>query len=366
MGETERGCGFRKIGGVYLVCEGGSLPCDALPVEMGPCECCDFTVNQARSMQPIHAGYLAALLKGHVCHDPFACPICWYATKYPELKAEIGRLRARLAIPWENKTAEMREGDADVVEALKDLEAKFPKVFYLMFVSKEFYTPESFVKEARKQGISKRVAANSLPKGFVVGKDWVFLAHGETPIYKAGAINEVRKATAIFYAFKPERLELVLWKGTDNQLIRDYEDAGYTVVLLEKTKANIERHGDGAYPPLPTGFKRKDKKPLPERTFANRGSRNRGLYNEAGDAIEKGKPPKKVVSVPMTADGEVPADPATRPETLAEHIEKHNPTAPKKTAKTAVAKPKKKSEADAEDSEAPAPTEESQWTKGEL
>jgi len=241
-----RGCGYRKAGGVYLVCDGSGYGCDALPVEMVPCHCCEFEVGQARSMQPISAGYMAYLMRGHKCtEDPlFDCPACYFAKEYPKLKALIASLPL----------------DSD---ERKELELEIPKVFYIMFVSKEFYTPESFMEEARLQGVSKRVAPNSLPKGFVVGVDWVFLAHGSVPfpaIDKSGQVlkEDKRYTTGIFYAFKPSRLEVVLYKGVDSQLISDYEEAGYSVVLLEKNEENLSRHGNKAPPPLPYGFKRKE------------------------------------------------------------------------------------------------------------
>ena len=236
MVESERGCGWRQIGGCYLVCDAISTPCDGLPVELKACGCCEFKVRQARSMQPIHAGYLANLMKDHDCRDDYPCPICWFAKGYPAMKERIRSL------------------PSDSEERAK-LEADLPKVFYLMFVSKEFYTPEAFLKEAKYQGISKRVAANSLPKGFKVGTNWVFLGHGQVP-FKSADGSFTRYTDGIFYAFKPTRLELILWKGTDDRLIADYEEAGYTVVLLEKTEENLKRHGNGAPPPLPYGFKR--------------------------------------------------------------------------------------------------------------
>lgn len=204
-------------------------------------------------MQPIAAGYMAYLMRGHKCQEDggFLCPVCFYAKDYPKMKEVINEL------------------PADSPER-KELEAELPKVFYLMFVSKEYYTPESFMEEARIQGVSKRVAPNSLPKGFVVGRDWVFLAHGSVafPVTdKSGQVvkGDHRHGTGIFYAFKPSRLELVLYKGTDPQLILDYEEAGYTVVLLEKTEENIARHGKKAPPPLPYGFERNKKRKLKEK-----------------------------------------------------------------------------------------------------
>lgn len=251
MVESERGCGWRKMGGVYLVCDGFSLPCDALPLELKPCDCCEFTVRQARSMQPIHAGYLASLLKGHKCAEDWRCPLCFFGEDYQAIKVLTPKERERQGV-------------------------KLPEVFYLMSVSKDFYSPEGFRAEAETQGVSKRVAANSLPKGFRVGEDWVFLQHGAVPFYprdeNTGQVlldGEPRYTTGIFFAFKPQRLEVLMWKGTPDDVIADYEDAGYSVVLIEKTKENLERHGDGAPPPLPYGFKRKKK-----------GSRDRGVCEE--------------------------------------------------------------------------------------
>ena len=178
-----------------------------------------------------------------------------------------------------------------------------------MWVSKEFYTPEKFIDEAKDQGISKRVAANSLPVGFVVGRDWVFLAHGEVPfpiwfeddVPPIGPDGEKHKEPkipykpAIFYAFKPQRLELVLWKGTDADTIREYEEVGYHVVLIEKTEENLKRHGNGKYPPLPTG--------------KGKAVRKTGLIVSEGDSSHGGPldvevPTKGGMSGPMEEEGD--------------------------------------------------------------
>lgn len=267
MTESERGCGWRKIGGVYLTADQGmSVSCDALPLELKPCDCCEYEIVQARSCVPYHAGYLASLLKDHVCKDKFACPLCFYGKPYRDLKATLRNLKNRLdAINYVKEASpDLLAEKAELEEKIKDLSLKVPKDFFVMWVSKEFYSPETFIKEAKDQGISKRVAANSLPVGFMVGRDWIFLAHGEVNFYRYSAEpltdangdkvpQDVTRGKGIFYAFKPQRLELVLWKGTDAETIQQYEDAGYYVVLIERTKENIERHGDGGYPPLPVG-----------------------------------------------------------------------------------------------------------------
>lgn len=231
MVESERGCGWRQVGGVYLVCDGFGYVCDALPLPLDPCHCCGFEVGHARSMQPIRANYLASLMIDHHCkEDHDLCPLCYFGQPYQDAVAMTPEERDKCGVP------------------------NPPDVFYLMFVSKGFYTPESFMQESEKQGISKRVAANSLPAGFQIGKDWVFLAHGETLFMVDGA--KVRK-TGIFYAFKPTRLELLLWDDTSEELINDYKLAGYTVVLLKKTKTNLARHGNNKPPALPYGWLKK-------------------------------------------------------------------------------------------------------------
>lgn len=48
--------------------------------------------------------------------------------------------------------------------------------FGLMWVGEKFSpTPEDFVKEGVRQGVSKRI--NSIPNKFEINKDWILLAH---------------------------------------------------------------------------------------------------------------------------------------------------------------------------------------------
>jgi hypothetical protein len=72
----------------------------------------------------------------------------------------------------------------------------------LLWVGEKFYTPRSFLDEAVGRGISKRVA--SLPKGFEIGKTVVYLAH------KKCIPTEEESQPAIFTAYKPSRLEIVV------------------------------------------------------------------------------------------------------------------------------------------------------------
>ena len=72
-----------------------------------------------------------------------------------------------------------------------------------MWVGNQFYTPEGFIEEAMQFGISKRISA--VPKNFKIGKTWVFLAHK-----LSGRDTLNRKVPAIFYVFKPTRIEKIV------------------------------------------------------------------------------------------------------------------------------------------------------------
>lgn len=112
--EARRGCGFRKCGGIYVM---GDLS-DAVPAEFLPF-CCEFPFT--RALQLVEGERLF-----RTCADPKA--------------GGFGRF--------------MKLG--------------------LMYVGSSFYTPDSFLREAREMGVSKRVS--SIPAEVLPG-DPVALAY---------------------------------------------------------------------------------------------------------------------------------------------------------------------------------------------
>ena len=135
--EAKRGCGYRRIGGLYLVCEGSGHPCDKLPFRLHRCPTCSAGVKQARGwtwLQPdvIFGGDHAN------CNDGFALP-------------NGATMRCPVCQPSSDKAG-------------------------LLWVGAQFYkTTHEFLAEAATLGISKRIKA--LPHGFVLGQTWVLLAH---------------------------------------------------------------------------------------------------------------------------------------------------------------------------------------------
>lgn len=161
--EPRRGCGHRKIGGLYLVGGKLGLPCCKMPIPLCACPTCGTGVKQARGWTWIDP---QPWLK-EPCSEMPGCPA-----------ADPASLGERVGLLW---------------------------------VGTAFYkTVGDFLDESSKLGISRRI--NAVPRGFVLGEHWVFLAHphaitnqpsgvqGEKPTYTAG----------IFRIFKPTAIEKIV------------------------------------------------------------------------------------------------------------------------------------------------------------
>lgn len=163
--ESIRGCGFRKVGGLYLI--GGilSAPCDRLPLALPVCESCGQGIKLTRSFTSFNA---FLMLKCHTdCKD----------TKLPCLVC----------------TPPDRES-------------------FIMTVGNRYYTPQGFIEEGKTIGVSKRVPY--IPKGMKLDETVVYLVHAEAidtgekddkdkPVFKPG----------IFAAFIPQGVEKLVWES---------------------------------------------------------------------------------------------------------------------------------------------------------
>ena len=208
--EPKRGCGYRKVGGLYLVGSGIALPCDGLPLELKKCHVCGFEVPFTRGFMWLRKAYVAYYSKekheneyGGKCTCHPGCPIC-----HPEAN---------------------------------DL-----KEYGLMWVGESFYkTPEEFVEEAEKMGVCKRIPV--IPAKLQIGKTWVLLAHRKVPFYRKnfGPLNtEPEYKPAIFYAFKPTRIEKLIWESeATEENLKKLEEQGITPVIVPD--------GDEAHSPNP-------------------------------------------------------------------------------------------------------------------
>lgn len=224
--EQRRGCGWRKVGGIYLCGGYISVPCDRLPLPLDVCPVCGqgvkvglgFTKVNPYRLWGIHGECTDRLRPCFVC-DP------------------------------------------------KDTWA------YIMGVGGRYYkTPQDFMQEARQMGISKRIGF--IPKDLVLGETIVYLAHpkacqvkepsslatnslkhlhiaikfasdikhalqelmaileqSETKQPKLLESEKVERRLGIFTAFIPQRIEKLVWESklTDEERER-LEKRGITPI----------------------------------------------------------------------------------------------------------------------------------------
>src|SRR3972149_2888123 len=130
MQRITRGCGHRKVGALYLVGEGISAVCERLPIRIPDvCPTCGEGLKQARNITFVKSYYLG--LDGSACDLPH-CKQCPVGAGRPE---DVG----------------------------------------ILWVGERYYTPEDFIAEARRYGVSKRIP--QVPKKLKLGETWVLLAH---------------------------------------------------------------------------------------------------------------------------------------------------------------------------------------------
>lgn len=163
--EAKRGCGFRKVGGLYMVAQGAGVPCGRFPIPCEVCPCCSGGIKQARGWTWVDP---SKLLAGQDCAIAAQSPATTACTICP-----FGRL-----------IAQERAG--------------------LVWIGEQFYpTPEHFQLEAATQGISRRIRA--IPRDFKLGETWVLVGHP-----KGYTRDDGTKGAAIVFAFKPTAIETLV------------------------------------------------------------------------------------------------------------------------------------------------------------
>lgn len=207
-GEARRGCGYRKVGGLYLVGGSISIPCDRLPFRLESCPVCGSGVHLSRAMTEINP------LKLFGTHDKLEV-----LTGF--LDGDHGRIQKNCKDPFRPCLM------CDPTE----------KPAYIMLVGEKFYpTPDDFRREAQELGISKRIPF--VPKSMVLGETVIYLAHNkactvfesadevlgqlklwteengqtsEAPVKLLDA-PKVEQVLGIFQVFVPQRIEKIFWQ----------------------------------------------------------------------------------------------------------------------------------------------------------
>lgn len=129
--EPKRGCGYRKVGGLYLCGSGMSIPCDMLPLELKQCELCGYEIPFTRAFIWINKKYIQH-----------------YSDSHDKKKCSCLKITDKCPICTPERIQQDKYG--------------------LMWVGSIYYTPESFIKEAQQMGVSKRIA--KIPKELKIGE----------------------------------------------------------------------------------------------------------------------------------------------------------------------------------------------------
>jgi len=205
--ETKRGCGYRRVGGLYLCGEYISVPCDRLPYPLDICPTCGGGIKVSRGFTKINP--LSLFAYHQPCGDRFRpCFMC----------------------------------------DPKDEPA------FIMGVGARFYkTPGDFQEEAHRLGVSKRIPF--IPKEMELGKTIVYLAHPKACEIREPAFmqqvmaivedakperprlletEKVESRQGIFTAFIPQRVERLIWErdATLEELER-LKKRGITPVVIK-------------------------------------------------------------------------------------------------------------------------------------
>ncbi len=192
VSDQKRGCGWRKPGGAYLRFDGELSDCGMFPIYLTACPCCGEGIKPSRSPR-----WIEAKLIQKPCSKKLSCTGCGPAKLSPEEKV------------------------------------------LLIFVGTAHYpTPEAFMREAARLGISRRLT-NGLPRGFTVGETWVVLAMS---VQQADNKGEVTRRNKAFAAFRPDRVEYVvdpakLGQEEYKKHLKGMEKKGYTLVQVERRES---------------------------------------------------------------------------------------------------------------------------------
>lgn len=190
--DSERGCGWRKPGGLYLCSDNLGRACARMPIPLTVCPCCNAGIKPSRGWTWIDVNSFLKSIPECPEKGSSFCNTCGITHMQNELNTT-------------NKAG-------------------------LLWVGGKYYkTPESFNFEASVQGVSRRI--NSVPRDFVLGETWVWLAHRECI---PNPDPQGKPTPGVFHIFKPQRIEYVVKRDESPEKLESLEKRGITLVNVIK------------------------------------------------------------------------------------------------------------------------------------
>lgn len=196
--EARRGCGYRKIGGTYLVSGPGGLPCDRLPFPLTVCPTCSCGIKQTRGWTWVNPAVIFGGAHRVDIPAPAGC-----VDERPERCPACNGLVDRAGLLW---------------------------------IGERFYkTTADFMAEGVQLGFSRRITA--IPRDFKVGETWVLIAHPKavrvTTHQETALVTLESWTPGIFLVWKPERIEKICAESTrDSDEVKKLVERGITPVFV--------------------------------------------------------------------------------------------------------------------------------------
>lgn len=213
--EPRRGCGYRKVNGLYLMTEGPFSGCHRLPIPLTICPTCGHGVKQSRGWTWVNPEDLFP--KPHCVEDGYLSPNAY--VEHCQFCAMCNPVRFKYTI--ERKHDE--EGKPKEVTVIRKAG--------LLWIGEKFYpTPEHFMREADTMGISRRI--HTVPHDFVAGKTWILMAHPKA--VKIEENGEDRMGPGIIMGFRSDRIEKIITEtqAKDEEAMKKLEKRGITPVIV--------------------------------------------------------------------------------------------------------------------------------------
>jgi len=197
--EKRRGCGYRKVGGIYLAGEEVGEYCHNLPIATTVCPTCKGGIKQTRGLTWID-------------------PVQFFGNCCANLERFLNRKEVH-----------------DIVHC-----SRCPACFSELFAGKEiglvwigeahYQSPQVFIAEGVEMGFSKRIPA--VPKGFVIGESWVALGHPKAIQSKPPEYEPPQ--AGIFKVWKPDRIEIIVTQtqSEDADFMKPLAVKGLTPVIV--------------------------------------------------------------------------------------------------------------------------------------
>ena len=186
--EARRGCGYRKVGGLYLAADQTTgLHCCKIPFDLTVCPTCHAGIHPSR---------------GWTWIDP-----------RPFLDGPCKAARSELHCP------------------LKSVAGNVGTKAGLLWIGAEHYpTPADFQIEVARMGLSRRIKA--VPRGFEIG-DWVLFAHRRGRKDWVDPTN-YKWVAQVFLAVQPSRIEKIVTdiEAKDLDAMATLEKRGITPVIV--------------------------------------------------------------------------------------------------------------------------------------